>query len=326
MYIAKLKIKNLKKFHGTHEFLFDKGTNILVGDNDSGKTTLLEALEMVLNSRLHGQSLTQSISTDLFNNEAAREFLQSDKSAEHLPEILIEAFLEEVADFTSEAKLRGSQNSDKSDSTGVCLRIRFNSELSDAYSKFLKNNTDLKTLPIEFFLVEWYGFDWKQIHQMSANFRCIAIDPTRIHPSFGRHQYIKSTLSAIGDQEIGTLNLSFRQLQAVFAEQKEVQRINDGLDADCEITEKNLSVVADISSSNTWERNLQLAVNKIRFEYIGKGEQTQILLMLALSKKLKDAPFVLIEEPENHLSHLNLVKSIERIERCPAPSSWATFS
>ncbi|MEO0880534.1 MAG: AAA family ATPase, partial [Pseudomonadota bacterium] len=46
MYITKLKIKNLKKFYGTHEFLFDKGTNILVGDNESGKTTLLEALEI----------------------------------------------------------------------------------------------------------------------------------------------------------------------------------------------------------------------------------------------------------------------------------------
>jgi len=315
MYIKKLKVKNLKKYQGTHEFLFGKGTNILVGDNESGKTTLLEALEMVLNNRLHGHSLNQSISTDIFSQAAVQAFYDSDKAVEKLPEILIEAFLEEAADFTSEAKLRGSKNSEKCDTTGVFLRICFNPDLNDAYNEFLGKKPDLKTLPIEFYHVEWFGFDWKPIHQLSTSFRCIAIDPTRIHPTYGRHQYIRGTLGAIGDRQVGTLNLSFRQLQAVFADQNEVKEINDELDTDDEITEKDLSVVADISSSNSWERNLQLAVNGIRFEHIGKGEQTQILLMLALSNKLKDAPFVLIEEPENHLSHLNLIKSIERIEK-----------
>jgi len=315
MFINKLKIKNFKKYHGIHEFSFAKGTNILVGDNESGKTTLLEALEMVLNNRIHGHSLNQSITTDLFNQNALRKFIESEKSINHLPEILIEAYLEDVTDFTEEAKLRGSQNSDNLDTTGVFLRICFNPDLDAAYNDFIENNPDLKTLPIEFYHVEWFGFDWKQIHHLSTNFRCIAIDPTRIHPSYGRHQYIRATLGAIGAREIGTLNLSFRQLQAVFADQNGVKEINSNLDSDDEITEKDLSVVADISSSNSWERNLQLAVDGIRFEHIGKGEQTQILLMLALSNKLKDTPFVLIEEPENHLSHLNLIKSIERIEK-----------
>ncbi len=313
MNITKLKIKNLKKYHGTHEFYFNDDINILVGDNDSGKSTLLEALEMVLNSRLHGQSVNKVVSTDLFNKEVVNAFLQSDQSVESLPEILIEAFFEDAKQFTTEAKLRGSTNSENTDATGVFLRICFDPNLKEAYQKFLGANSGLKTLPIEFYQVEWFGFDWKPIHHFSANFRCIAIDPTRIHPTYGKHQYIKNTLGAIGHDEVGTLNLSFRQLQAVFSEQEGVKAINASLDADDVVTEKNLSVVADIASSNTWERNLKLAVDGVGFEHIGKGEQTQILLMLALSSKLKDVPFVLIEEPENHLSHLNLVNSIERI-------------
>lgn len=315
MYIQKLKIKNLKKYNGVHEFEFNSDVNILVGDNESGKSTLLEAIEMVLNNRLYNQGLSQSISTDLFNVACVNEFLSGDRSAESLPEILIEAFFGGVEDLETENKMRGTVHSEyPNEATGVQLRICFKGDWKESYGAFLRANPDLMTLPIEFYHVEWFNFAWKPVQYYDTHFRCVSIDPTRIHPTYGRQQYIKNTLGVLGMESLSALNLSFRQLKAKFAAEPPVKSINDGLDSADEITQKDLSVIADIATSNTWERNLQLALDNVRFEHIGKGEQTQVLLMLALTNKVKDVPFLLIEEPENHLSHLNMVKLINRIE------------
>ena len=315
MHIAKLKIMNFKKFYDGHSFDFNDDVNILVGDNESGKSTILEAIEMVLNNRLYNQSVGKVLSTDLFNTRCVREFLDGDKNSASLPEIIIEAYFENTEEFAEENKLRGNVNSESVDTTGVCLKIGFDSELKESYEAFLIANPNLITLPIEFYKIEWYDFSWKPVQYYDTKFMCICIDPTRIHPTYGRTQYIRNTLGVLGAENLNTLNLSFRQLKAHFSEKSEVKAINDQLDIDDNVTEKDLTVIADIASTNAWERNLQLAINDVRFEHVGKGEQTQVLLMLALNSKLKDVPFVLIEEPENHLSHINLVKLINRIEK-----------
>jgi predicted ATP-dependent endonuclease of OLD family len=56
LYIQKLTIKNFKKIED-QSFDFNDKVNILVGDNDSGKTTILEALELVSNCSYRGKSL-----------------------------------------------------------------------------------------------------------------------------------------------------------------------------------------------------------------------------------------------------------------------------
>lgn len=55
-------------------------------------------------------------------------------------------------------------------------------------------------------------------------------------------------------------------------------------------------------------------MDEIPFHYIGKGEQSIIKTALALShKKSKEANIILIEEPENHLSHTKLNELLQRI-------------
>lgn len=46
-YILKTKIKNFKKFR-EYEVQFDPKRNILIGDNEAGKSTILTAIELVL--------------------------------------------------------------------------------------------------------------------------------------------------------------------------------------------------------------------------------------------------------------------------------------
>ena len=45
--LNKIKLKNFKKFQ-QGEFQFHAGTNILIGANDAGKSTILKAIDIVL--------------------------------------------------------------------------------------------------------------------------------------------------------------------------------------------------------------------------------------------------------------------------------------
>ena len=48
MDIEKVIIKNFKKFKGPFEIRFKENINLLVGDNESGKSTILEAIHVAL--------------------------------------------------------------------------------------------------------------------------------------------------------------------------------------------------------------------------------------------------------------------------------------
>ena len=308
MVIKKLSIKNLKRFDSSI-LEFNDDINILVGDNESGKSTVLEAIELCTNFQYRGRALTQELTTDLFNKGCVDQYLTSPKAQTDLPEILIEAYVDGCPDH------KGTNNSLREDTEGFFVRIFFNEELALAYEEFVKDPDQVKTLPVEFYTVEWFSFAWTRLSPFNKQFKALFIDPTRLHPTFGRARYINNILeSALAQPERSKLNLNFRQLKATFDEQEEVVAINNGLDADDEISGKNLKITADITSSASWESNLQLTADDIAFNHIGQGEQAQIQIKLALANKGNGVDILMVEEPENHLSHINLVQLVEFLE------------
>ena len=49
MYLSLLQIKNFRCFDGNeHSTTFKKGLNVLVGENDSGKSAIMDAIKLVL--------------------------------------------------------------------------------------------------------------------------------------------------------------------------------------------------------------------------------------------------------------------------------------
>ncbi|EKN5948096.1 ATP-dependent endonuclease, partial [Yersinia enterocolitica] len=69
MFIEKLTIKNYKGFHGEFSLLLNSGINLIVGDNEAGKSTILEAINIALTGVLNGRYLKNEINQYLFNNE-----------------------------------------------------------------------------------------------------------------------------------------------------------------------------------------------------------------------------------------------------------------
>ena len=80
MAIEKVIIQNFKKFKEPFEISFNENINLLVGDNESGKSTILEAIHVALTGMYAGRSIRNQLSAYLFNREAVQEYLESIKA------------------------------------------------------------------------------------------------------------------------------------------------------------------------------------------------------------------------------------------------------
>ena len=94
MAIEKVIIQNFKKFKNPFEVKFNENINLLVGDNESGKSTILEAIHVALTGMYAGRNIRNQLSTYLFNREAVEEYLASVENGQPIapPEIMIELY------------------------------------------------------------------------------------------------------------------------------------------------------------------------------------------------------------------------------------------
>lgn len=88
MQIKKVYIENFKSFKKL-ELDLNSGINIIVGNNEAGKSTILEAMHLALTGLLNGKYLKNDLTEYLFNFECRQEYLAN---PETLPYILIEIF------------------------------------------------------------------------------------------------------------------------------------------------------------------------------------------------------------------------------------------
>lgn len=70
-YIKSLHIEGFKKF-ATLDVQFNEHMNILVGENEAGKSTILDAIKTVLNQQY--RNVDKSVLRDLFNTQIVAAF------------------------------------------------------------------------------------------------------------------------------------------------------------------------------------------------------------------------------------------------------------
>lgn len=308
MHVKSIKLINFKKFRDAL-LEFNDDVNIFVGDNNAGKSTILEALEIVLNYSHRGRPFSGEFSPDLFNQDAVNLFLASDKSSKHLPSLIIEAYIDGVPEY------RGTNNSLKADTQGVVVQAGFDASLEAVYENYLLTKPNITSIPIEFYKLDWLDFGWNPIKPIAKKFKALYIDPTRIHPTMGKNQYISSILNtALTKEELVKLTFNYRENLQVFNNSGEVQTVNSYLDPGHLITDSKLTIAASTLPAGSIHTGLQLEVDDVPFHFIGKGEQSNVQIKLAIQNKSHDIDLVMMEEPENHLSHTNLNKLVHYIE------------
>lgn len=316
--INKVFIKNYKIFRD-FPLELSPGLNILVGDNESGKSTILEAINLCLSRKLNGRPIDLELTSYLFNNSVVNEYVTAikAKSSPLLPEITVEVFLDDASGLND---YRGTNNSLRENSIGIRLQICFNTDFQDEYEKLISTEPDqIQLIPTEFYKVVWQSFSGNAISPRGAKIICSFIDAGSIHLQYGTDYYLQNIIkSGLSTKERAELSIAYRKLKEEFARTTSIQNINRQLDTDkSSITSKNLEISLDVSQKTNWEANLIPHLDKLPFHYSGKGEQSSLKIMLALQRKAEDSQVILIEEPENNQSFSSMNILIDKItEKC----------
>lgn len=294
----------------------NKGLNILVGNNEAGKSTILEAIHLGLTGILNGKYLKNELSQYIFNVETVSSYVKNlnDGKPATLPFILIEIYIE----GENIALFEGNGNTERKKECGLSLRIAFDDKYQAEYEELVRSG-NIKTVPIEYYDVTWASFARQSITSKSIPLKSALIDSSSHRYQNGSDIYISRIIREnLDHKEIVDITQAYRKMQEVFMDEAAIKTINEKIKTAAKISEKDVKLSVDLSSKNAWETSLMTYLDNIPFHHIGKGEQCIIKTKLALGhKKSKEANLILLEEPENHLSHANLNKLIQSIvENC----------
>lgn len=308
MKIKKVYIENFKSFKKL-ELDLDGAINILVGNNEAGKSTILEAIHLALTGLLNGKYLKNDLTEYLFNAECIKKYLSN---PETLPYILIEIFFEDG----KYPLFEGSLNYEKKDKeSGISFKIAFDEKYQTEYDE-LRKEGNIKTLPIEYYEIYWSSFARDTITSRSIPIKLAFIDSSSNRFQNGSDVYLSRIIrDNLDENDLVKISQAHRKMRDAFMEDESIQTINSKVKTHSTLTAKELALSVELVSKNAWESSLMTYFDDIPFHYIGKGEQCIIKTDLALShKKSKESNLLLIEEPENHLSHTKLNALINKIK------------
>lgn len=307
MIIDKLIISNYKIF----EYIviaMNSDTNIFVGENDSGKTTILEALSMVLTGKINGGSIIARLNPDWFNYEVRKNYKNSLSSSSPLspPQIMVEAYLGYLGDNDTALKVyEGTNNSLRENATGVKVEIKFNEEYSDTYKQLLKENK-VNDIPVELYKVEFRSFATPDYYVNTTSKRVAYIDTTKKDYGTVLNRFVSSSISDyLTDEEKTNLRIAYRGNRHDFTESIAVKNLNKKLQEDYKFENKLLSLNLRENEIDGWKNEMSLSLDDIPLENMGFGTQNMLKSEMFLQQNL-DVDIIIIEEPENNLSFTNM--------------------
>lgn len=315
MRIGKINIENFKCYKGKFTLNLNEGVNILVGNNEAGKSTILEGIHLALTGMLNGRYLKNELSQYLFNRQIEQEYIASLEADKPLqpPHILIELFFTGPA-CPELALLEGNYNSENIDDCGVKFLVEFDEQYNSEYGELLKAHK-IRTIPIEYYKITWCSFARGALTSRSIPIKSALIDSSSTRMQNGSDAYISRIIREnLEDKERVEISQAHRQMKESFMDAASVIAINDKINSNASITDKKVKISVDLSTQNAWEMSLMTYVDEISVSYVGKGEQSIVKTNLALShRKSQEANVILLEEPENHLSHTKLNELIKRV-------------
>ena len=313
--IKKVKIENFKCINGSFVLDLKDGINILVGNNEAGKSTVLEAIHLALSGIFRGKAIRGNLTQYLFNYEVVTKYLEDIKSGTPVepPHILIELYTEETLSILEGDKF--SEKSTTGKTAGLALKIGFDDKYTEEYNSLITTG-ELASLPIEYYDVEWYSFARKPLTSRSIPIKSSFIDVGFSKFQNGSDIYISRIVQNILETEEKTkVAQAYRKIKDQFSKDPSIADINSKITGISKLSNKEIELTVDLGSRSTWDGSLITQLNNIPFDFIGKGEQAIIKTDLALSnKRAESSSVILIEEPECHISHSRLNQLLKSIK------------
>lgn len=294
--IKKLVIKGLKVFKN-FEIEFNDDANIIIGDNESGKSTIIEAIDIVLNKKYYNYD--KYIISDLINKENVNLF-EEKKEYDLLPKIEIFAIL----NLDNNCKNNFDFFGDHGLNTNIEeYGIKFICQFDERFKNDLLPVINEGKIPFEYYEMNWETFKGEPYNSLKKPFKYLSIDNSKID-NINSFNYYNRTL----------FNNKFDELQRMKFKNDFRTKINELInDIGIDKIDDNRNFGID-NKKVILENILSVYEEKIPIENRGKGKENLIKTDIALSKASNDVEVITIEEPENHLSHMNLRKMLDNIK------------
>lgn len=295
--IRRLVLRNFKRFKAL-ELEFDPELNILVGGNETGKSSVLQALDIVLSA---SRSRVENIGLEaLFNADCIAEFLAGARKIADLPELLIEVYFD---DLPGRHDLDGRNNSKGADYLGIKMVCKPVDEYTKEIQAILAERHE--NFPFEYYGVQFLTFTDDAVFPHKRPLRHLLIDSSQINNEYATREYTRSMYAAHASVAQRNLHaFEYRKAKARFKDDV-FKAMNDGLDA--------YKFGVRTSPKANVETDIIITEGDIPVDSKGKGRQCFIKTEFALRNREHALHVLLLEEPENHLSQVHMRKLIERI-------------
>ncbi|MEA4939695.1 MAG: AAA family ATPase [Christensenella sp.] len=295
-YVKQIIISGFKKFESFKMDFHDK-TNIIVGENESGKSTVLEAICVVLHQWYRNSD--KSIIKDLLNIEITNRFIKA-PSVQTLPQIRIELELQLNETNKNARRFYGTYGTiRKSDTFGIVYECR----LSDEYDSEIETEIMQGKIPYEYYSMSWRTFHGDPYSLLLKPFKAILVDPIQYDGSTAFSSFSKNLFNEKYDEGIkARARYDFREKTNQALEELGLEPLSE--EQKFGISNKKLIL----------DNLVSVLDNAIPLENKGRGMEHIIKTRIALKKAKSQLSLVLIEEPENHLSYTTLLRMIKNIE------------
>ena len=308
MTIKKIVIKNYKLLRDVSIDL-NSGINIFVGDNDAGKSTILEALSILTTGKLNGYAFERQLKANLFNNGVRADYKSSIMSGKYVipPQIIFEAY------FDDDAQYKGTQNTLSQDTAGINITVDISSSNAATYRSMLSNK-NIHDIPVELYSVSCHYFSGDPVTFRYSPFKSVFIDTTKKEYTGLLDHFVSDSIAEIlTPEELTDIAVAYNNSRRTFQNEVIVQKLNSNIKDNSIVQGKQVLLCLREDENDAWRRQLSIVVDAIPFENLGLGTQNSIKTELALRNADSQANIVLMEEPENNLSFTNMAKLIAQV-------------
>lgn len=291
------------------------GLNIVVGGYEAGKSTLLEAISLALTGRINGRWAEVELNPYWLNQQLVTEYFAelAAGGTPDPPELLVELYLSAENDAVH--VLRGVHNSRQEDAPGLRLHVRPSDDYAHEFSDYMAEPGRPDIIPVEYYEVEWQDFSGATLHRRPKSLGVSFIDSRTIRSTWGVDYHTREMLGDfVEPKERAAISVAHRIARHNIS-QSTLADVNKRLAAQAtKLHDKDIGLQMDQSSNASWEASVVPQLGDVPFALAGQGQQAAIKVALAMNRSARSTAYVLIEEPENHLSHTSLTRLISRIE------------
>lgn len=316
VWISELHIIGFKGIENHFDVSFSKNKNLIIGVNGIGKSTILQAIDLVMQKKgipTFGNGILgyANYVNKTLVKKTRDKFLFEGKDNlgyDELPKIIIAVVLGTDNEKDDKLEVFSGTNFPKElnwgntqEKIGLYFEYKFDSDFRDEFEEYLSNYVKNETefdIPFEFYNAEWQTFGGRSYSPIKDPMNTILIDNDSFegnpYNAFSKRLYSSMPLVAQIDSRI---NFRKHSKKVKLGEKKSNKDYRLLIDPNS----VNLENIIDVLDQK----------KKIFVRDLGSGEENLIKTKLSLRSNSK---LILIEEPENHLTAENSRKQISLIE------------